>query len=247
MIRTYNIIGLHCASCVGVVRQSLEAVNGINAVSVSQSKNQVELDMSKDIPLSVVNDALRRIGTYQLTAIEPDHIAADISTSSLFVVRLRQYYPLLLIFSYIIFGVIIGQILRGSMTGESIMTDFMGLFFIQFSFFKLLDLPGFVNSYQMYDLPTSRFRPYGYAYPFIELALGMSYLLYSRSIILHLLTFGIMTVSLLGVLISIRNKRQIQCACLGTLFKLPMGKVTIIEDSLMIIMAVLMTIEFIVH
>lgn len=49
-----------------------------------------------------------------------------------------------------------------------------------------------------------------------------------------------MTVSIIGVLQSVLNKRKIQCACLGAVFKLPMSTVTIIEDALMITMSVAM-------
>jgi hypothetical protein len=35
-------------------------------------------------------------------------------------------------------------------------------------------------------------------------------------------------------------KRQIRCACLGTVFNLPMSSVTIIEDLLMVAMSLVM-------
>jgi hypothetical protein len=46
-----------------------------------------------------------------------------------------------------------------------------------------------------------------------------------------------MSVSLVGVVQSVLNKQKIRCACLGTVFNLPMSTVTIIEDSLMIAMS----------
>lgn len=49
-----------------------------------------------------------------------------------------------------------------------------------------------------------------------------------------------MVVSIIGVLQSVLNKRKIQCACLGTVFNLPMSTVTIIEDGLMIAMSLTM-------
>ena len=51
-----------------------------------------------------------------------------------------------------------------------------------------------------------------------------------------------MTVSIIGVLQSVFNKRKIQCACLGAVFNLPMSTVTIIEDLLMITMSGIMLI-----
>ena len=46
--------------------------------------------------------------------------------------------------------------------------------------------------------------------------------------------FVIMSVSIIGVLRSVLKKRAIRCACLGTVFNLPMSTITIIEDGLMI-------------
>jgi len=49
-----------------------------------------------------------------------------------------------------------------------------------------------------------------------------------------------MSVSIIGVLETIFNQRRIQCACLGTVFTLPMSVVTVIEDGLMILMSAAM-------
>ena len=49
-----------------------------------------------------------------------------------------------------------------------------------------------------------------------------------------------MSISIIGVIRSVTNKRKIKCACLGAVFDLPMSTVTIIEDALMIAMSGLM-------
>jgi hypothetical protein len=46
-----------------------------------------------------------------------------------------------------------------------------------------------------------------------------------------------MGVSTIGVIESLRAKRKFQCACLGTVFNLPMSTITLIEDLLMVGMA----------
>jgi len=52
-----------------------------------------------------------------------------------------------------------------------------------------------------------------------------------------MVTFVVMGISLVGVLQSLLNKRKIRCACLGDVFNLPMSTITVIEDSLMLLMA----------
>jgi hypothetical protein len=47
-----------------------------------------------------------------------------------------------------------------------------------------------------------------------------------------------MAVGLAGVIRAVVSKQSIRCACLGTGFNLPMSTVTIIENSVMLVMAV---------
>ena len=105
------------------------------------------------------------------------------------------------------------------------------------AFFKLLDLRGFADSYRMYDIIARRFPSYGYVYPFIELALGAAYIANIQPTAVNLTTLVVMLVSSIGVIQSVRQKRRIRCACLGTVFNLPMSTVTLVEDGLMIAMA----------
>ncbi len=84
---------------------------------------------------------------------------------------------------------------------------------------------------------------YGYIYPFLELGLGLAYLTGMNNFYLNLFTFFLMAFSGLGVLNSMLNKRKFQCACLGTFLKVPLTKVTLIEDFGMALMALLMLIS----
>jgi hypothetical protein len=120
------------------------------------------------------------------------------------------------------------------------MRSFMAGFFLVFSFFKFLDIKGFANSYASYDLLAKRWMGWGYVYPFVELALGIAYLVDFDPFITNLATILVMGFSSIGVIQSVMNKRTIQCACLGTVFNLPMSTVTIIEDLLMVGMALWM-------
>ena len=77
-------------------------------------------------------------------------------------------------------------------------------------------------------------------YAFIELALGISYLLKFNSLAINAITFIVMTVSIIGVLESVLNKRKIKCACLGSVLNLTISTITILEDALMISSAAMM-------
>jgi len=122
----------------------------------------------------------------------------------------------------------------------SAMRTFMGGFFVAFSFFKLLNLRAFADAYATYDIAAMRVRAYGSIYPFIELGLGVAYLAAFGGVITDAVTFAVMSLSTAGVLRSLLKKRAIQCACLGTVFNLPMSKITLIEDLSMVVMSVAM-------
>ena len=118
------------------------------------------------------------------------------------------------------------------------MRHFMAGFFVVFAFFKLLNTRGFADSYAMYDIVAAKWRFWGYIYPYIELLLGVSYLLNFNPILTNLFTIIVLGVSSVGVIKSNLDKRKIRCACLGDVFNLPMSKVTIIEDLSMVAMAI---------
>ena len=100
-----------------------------------------------------------------------------------------------------------------------------------------VDLTGFASSYAMYDVLAKRVPAYGYVYPFIELGLGVWYLLGWQPILVNWVTLIVMAFSSIGVILAVVNKQKIRCACLGAGFNLPMSTVTIIEDLLMAAMA----------
>ena len=119
------------------------------------------------------------------------------------------------------------------------MIDFMGLFFIVFSFFKFLDYKNFPNSFSMYDPLAKNIPAYGWIYPFIETMLGIMFLSRINIILSLVLTIGILGITTIGVIKVLYNKENIQCACLGTAIKLPMTIATLIENGIMIVMAII--------
>ena len=120
---------------------------------------------------------------------------------------------------------------------QAVLPDFMGLFFVVFSFFKFLDLKGFQDSFRRYD-PLAKSLPfYGWVYPFVELALGILFLMRLEIQLALWLTLGILSITTLGVVKVLLSKQQIQCACLGSVLNLPMTEATLIENVVMIGMA----------
>lgn len=147
-----------------------------------------------------------------------------------------NYRPLVVIFASILaFALVRGYWGYGS--GVVAMESFMGGFFIVFSIFKLLDLKGFADAYQTYDIVAQRSRVYAYLYPFIELGLGIAYLTSYNPIATNVVTLAVMGVSTVGVARAMLGHKKFKCACLGTFFDLEVSKVTLFEDILMAVMS----------
>lgn len=116
----------------------------------------------------------------------------------------------------------------------------MGSFFIIFGTFKIVNLQKFAMAYGEYDLIAKRSRAYALIYPFIELFLGVAYFAQYHLNIINIITFILMSVSAAGVANELSKGKMIICACLGALFKIPMTYVTLLEDLLMALMALVM-------
>lgn len=229
MTHTYKVTGMTCSGCEAKVKSSLLKLPHVTDVQVSKEDQAATISMDTHIPLSVFQQALEP--KYTISAMDHNEIAEQAKG------WLVTYKPVLLVFAYVAVGALIAATRGGGFNWMQGMNIFMAGFFLAFSFFKMLDLNGFADSYAMYDILAKRVKAWGFVYPFVELALGVSYAVGFFPIVTNVITFVVMTVSIIGVLQSVFNKRKIQCACLGAVFNLPMSSITIIEDALMILMS----------
>jgi copper chaperone CopZ len=234
---TLKLSGLHCKACVGRVTHALTPL--AENVTVTLDPQQAVISNAR-APLAALIAAVSTAGAYTAMAEPVDapnptpHLAAPASTT---------YWPLALLTGYLVAVPALAQWNTGAFDAQAWMRHFMAAFFLAFSFFKLLDVRAFASAYAGYDLLAARWPTWGLLYPFVELALGIAYLTNVQPLLTNALTFIVMTFSLLGVLRAVLSKKTIQCACLGTVFNLPMSTVTIIEDGLMALMALWMLVR----
>lgn len=237
MTHQYQITGMTCSSCEAKVKSALLTIENVTNVEVSKDTNSATITMDKHIALSDFQKALDN--KYQISAVNHSEIEEQAKS------WLETYKPILLIFFYISLITFLIQQKNIDINLMEAMQHFMAGFFLVFSFFKLLNLKGFAESYVMYDVVARKIPIWAYIYAFTELILGLAFLTGFNPLITNSVTSLVMSVSIIGVLQSVLNKKKIQCACLGAIFNLPMSTVTIIEDALMIIMSGLMIIHLI--
>ena len=237
MTHTYNITGMTCGNCVAKAKSQLLLLGDVTEADVQLTAPQATITMQKHIPVSMLQNALSKAGNYSLTEADGgmQHLAVTEGEKS----WLATYKPILLIGTFITGSTLLIEIASGAFHGENWMQNFMAAFFLVFSFFKMLDLKGFAESYSSYDIIAKKWMVWGYVYAFIELLLGVGFLTGFDPFTTNAVTFVIMSISIIGVLQTVLNKRKIRCACLGAVFNLPMSTVTVIEDGLMIAMSLI--------
>lgn len=224
-----------CGNCKAKVTDTLERIEGVQSVEVDLASKSATINMNKHIPLKTMRNALP--DKYTMTEKDVDMPTSgfeDMVEKS----KLQQLKPLFIILAYITVASVLLH--REDWDLGEMMIDFMGLFFIVFSFFKMLDISGFATSFSMYDPIASKVTSYGKVYPFLETLLGLMLLFRYQVDIALLATIVLLGITTYGVTKTLLAKRVIKCACLGTALDLPMTEATFIENAIMIVMSVIM-------
>jgi copper chaperone CopZ len=210
----HSISGLTCENCVAKASHLLTALSP--QIKVQLQPPQVFAP--KDISLTALNAALD--GTkYKIGPLEVK----------------ESLFPL-----FLILGLIALVSLKDAFNFHGWMMSYMAGFFIVFGAFKLLNLQGFADAYQTYDIIAKRSRAYALAYPFLEIILGFAFLYHYEMRLITWASLILMGIGTIGVANALLKKQRIKCACLGTTLNLPMTTVTLIENLSMVAMSVWM-------
>ena len=238
MTQTYHIQAMTCNGCKDSVTRAFLSIAGVQDVVVVLEKETATVTMDTVIETSIFKQALPskfklvgRVAVPEIkekTTLNTKEIEPEVS-------KLEQLKPLFLIFISLFLASL--ALNFNDISFKEAMLDFMGLFFFVFSLFKFFDLSGFALSFAMYDPVAKRVPVYGMVYPFLELILGFMLLSQTQVPIALLVTIIVLGITTIGVSIALLQKKQITCACLGTVLKLPMTQATFIENSVMIFMA----------
>ncbi len=212
----FIISGMTCNGC----RSKVEKALSVLAPDVSVTLDPPRMVTSVRLGVDALNDVLTKIGSYRATVGAEDVVPQP----SL----LRTYYPLFLV---------LGLVAIASFAASDWMMAFMGGFFAVFGAFKLLDVPAFATAYARYDVIAKQFKPWGYIYPVLETGLGLAFLFQFHPVASTVVALVLSLVGAIGVVRATLSKQTIQCACLGTVFQLPMSVITVIENIGMAAMA----------
>lgn len=225
MKQRVQILGMTCQNCRRGVEEKIASIEGLSQVEVSLEKAEASFTSSTQVSIDLLAKTLGAKYTVNPTASNGESVLPS---------KWKQLRPLFLIFSYVIIGSV--MLTKGD-SMALFMTNFMGLFYVIFGFFKFLDYRGFPTSFGQYDPIAKRFKLYGWLYPFIETLLGIMFLYQIELEIALWITIIILGTTTVGVAQQLLQKNNIKCACLGTALNLPMTEATLIENSIMLVMA----------
>jgi cation transport ATPase len=236
MKQYFNLQGMTCTGCKASVEEKLSALSQVKNVEANLANATVAIQSDEKLSVTVLQKVLPEKYTVskqkEKAALETE-LGSDNSKSII-----NELYPLFLIFFFISSASVLLSIQPWRIA--DFMLNFMGLFYIVFSFFKFLDVKGFAASFSMYDPLAKKIKGYGLVYPFIELTLGLFFLYRFQIQFALFTTIIILGITTVGVTKSLLSKQSIKCACLGSVLNLPMTKATFIENSIMMVMAIFM-------
>lgn len=234
MTHTYNISGMTCAACIAKVKSELLKLPDVLSAEVQMAFPHATITTSKHIATEQLQAAISKAGKFRISDVAKSH---TISAANTITEEQNSYFPIFLIFSYLIGITAISQYANNHFTPMHWMQQFMGGFFLVFSFFKFINIKSFAEAYRSYDIVALKWRNFGYIYPFIELGLGITLISSFYPLFTNSVAFIVMGISSIGVIKAVLKKFTVQCACLGTVIKLPLSKITLFEDILMVIMS----------
>ena len=224
----FKIKGIKCNKCIDEVLNDLKINIELNLIEINFNEKELKVSSTKKLTKEKIQSYLKP--KYKLTDVTKKENLNKISLN-----KIKQLYPLFLILTYILIS---STILNyNNLVLNDFMLDFMGQFFIVFSFFKFLNLRGFKNSFKIYDPLAKKFNFYSWIYPVLETLVGISFLMRFEYQIFAYVSILILTPTTIGVINALNRKEKIKCACLGSILNLPMTEATLIENGLMILMS----------
>jgi copper chaperone CopZ len=233
--QSFTVSGMTCNGCRTQVEKRLKEFPGVQAVDVHLERKEAVIVMEQSISIEGLRSVLPEKYTLESQSTSTMAHSHGRSVQDVPLSKGKQLLPLFIIFGYILGASVLLHL--KSWNWQEAMLDFMGLFYVVFGFFKVLDWKGFPASFAMYDPLAKAIPIYGWVYPGIETALGILFLMRIEIPIALVCTIVILGITTIGVVRSLVHKKTIQCACLGTALKLPMTEATLIENAIMILMA----------
>lgn len=154
----------------------------------------------------------------------------------------KTYKPVIALFTVAaLMAVVVTWLSMGTIFADRTVELFIAISMILLGLQKLQDVERFATMFLTYDLLAQRWVRYGYIYPFVETGAG---LLMMAGVLTWLSAPAALVVAGIGAISVFKavyvDKRDLKCACVGGDSKVPLGFVSLLENVMMIGMALWM-------
>ena len=236
MKEVFKVSGITCDGCANSIKEALELNKFISSVNINLEDENINISSDKNFTINELNSLIENLGKYKIYEEK-------------FTSKIIEYFSskktLLLALSLVLISSLSLQVREDNFDLNEWMISYMGIFFLLFSFLKLIDVKGFSGSFKKYDLISRIIPNFAITYPFIELLLALTFLSGYFLIVSYIMTLVFMTSQFFGVFISLQKKEVIKCACMGSSINIDISTLTLIENLVMILMSIYMIIIFI--
>jgi glutaredoxin len=153
-----------------------------------------------------------------------------------------SYLPVIAIFTMAAaMALAITSMMNGTLLSIRTAETFVALAMCLLAVPKLQDVDAFATMFLGYDLLAKRWLPYAYSYPFAEGLAGVLMLAHAFDWLSIPLALFIGSVGAASVFYAVYvQKRDIKCACVGGSSRVPLGFVSLLENVMMMAMALWM-------
>ena len=230
MSQKFQIQGMTCLGCADTIQTRLRKESDVISAEVSFENKELLLDAKVPVDNEYIDSIISNLGNYNVKN-------QNANLLSKFLEHLSSKKPILLALTIVIVSSLSIQTPFQNFDLDNWFITYMGLFFMLFSFLKLLNIKGFSLTFSRYDLLGKNIPGFAISYPFLEFCLGVAFLTNSLLIAANLATLIFMISQSIGVGNVLRKKEIIQCACLGSSINLPVSYLTLIENLVMVSMS----------
>jgi len=236
MNEVFKVSGMTCDGCANSIKEALELNKFISSVNINLEDENININSDKNFTVNELNSLIEKLGKYKIYEEK-------------FTSKIIEYFSskktLLLALLLVLISSLSLQVSKDNFELNEWMISYMGIFFLIFSFLKLIDVKGFSGSFKKYDLISKIIPGFAITYPFLELFLALAFLSSYFLITSYIMTLIFMTSQFFGVFISLQKKEVIKCACMGSSINIDISTLTLIENFVMILMSSYMIIIFI--
>ena len=230
MSQKFQIQGMTCLGCADTIQTRLRKESDVISAEVSFENKELLLDAKVPVDNEYIDSIISNLGNYNVKS-------QNANLLSKFLEHLSSKKPILLALTIVIVSSLSIQTPFQNFDLDNWFITYMGLFFMLFSFLKLINIKGFSITFSKYDLLGKNIPGFSISYPFLEFCLGIAFLTNSLLITANLTTLIFMISQSIGVGNVLRKKEIIQCACLGSSINLPVSYLTLIENLVMVSMS----------